>query len=224
MIFLKVLAAALVLCVVAVIGFLAGYPWLYPTYVVRYRLTVNAVVDEQPHSASSVIEIRVKTQPNLLDNPRWAFRVIGEATFVDLGNGRNLVALLNSGPSKGSDAITVLFEAFRLPFSADHAADLPNLSGERGLQSTDWPPFVTFRDVGDALSVKAIDPSALQDTYGAGARIESVTVSITPDPVTHGLEERLPWLGNVPQDHSDPNRIAMIKLHLGRSAFIRSDP
>jgi hypothetical protein len=226
MLFLKMLAAILVMCVVAAIGLFVSYPWLYPTYAVRYRLTVNAIVGAQPHSGSSVIEIRVKTQPNLLDNPRWAFRVDGEATFVDLGDGRNLVALLNSGPTKGkgSDAITILFRAFDFPFNPDNAADLPKLDGERRLQPADWPSFATFPDVSDALSVKAVDASALQDTYGAGARIESVTVSITHDPVTHSLEQNLPSLGNAPQDHSDPKTIAMVKLHLGRSAFIRSDP
>jgi hypothetical protein len=213
-----------VLCVVAVIGLFLSYPWLYPTYAVRYRLTVNAIVGEQPHSGSSVIEIRVKTQPNLLDNPRWAFRVDGEATFVNLGEGRNLVALLNQGPSKASSATTILFRAFRVPFIAENAADLSKLSGERRLQPGDWPPFVTFQDVSDSLSVRAIDPSAFQDTYGAGARIDDVTVSITQEPVTHSLEQNLPWLGNTPQDHSDPKRIAMVELHLGRSAFIRSDP
>ncbi len=218
---MRIFAAILALCAAAVVGLYISYPWLYPTYICRYRLTVNAAIGEQQYSGSSVVEIKVKMQPNVLDNPRWHFGINGQATFVDLGGGRNLVALLNPGPSKGKDAVTLLFRAFNISFSADNAADLKKLSGERRLEPVNWPAFVTFQDVGEARSIKAVDPSALQDTYGSGARINSVTVSITSDPASRGLEERLPWLAS-PLNIQEIVELA--KIHVARSQFIGSSP
>lgn len=219
--FLKVLAALLVLCIVGMIGLYVSYPWIYPTYTTRYRLTVNAAIGEQRYSGSSVIEVRVKTQPQVLDTPRWAFRVNGEATFVDLGSGRNLVAPLSPGPSKGSAAVNVLFRAFHIPFLAENAVNLKNVSGERRLAPADWPAFVTFRDVDHPLSVEVVNPPALENTFGAGARIESVTLAITDDPVTRGLEQSLPWLASA---LSDQDKFALAKRHFSRSLFIRNEP
>jgi hypothetical protein len=220
--FLKVLAALLVLCIVGIIGLYVSYPWIYPTYTTRYRLTVNAAIGEQQYSGSSVIEIRVKMQPRLLgDMPSWTFRVNGDAVFVDLGSGRNLVAPLSPGPSKGSDAVNVLFRAFHIPFLADNAADLKSLHGERGLDPAAWPAFVTFRDVNNPLSVEVVNPPALEKTFGPGARIDSVTLTITNDPVTRGLEQGLPWLASA---LSDKDKFALAKRHFSRTLFIRNEP
>ena len=97
MVFVRALASILVFGLVAATGLFVGYPWIYPTYTIRYRLTINAIVGEQPHSGSSVIELQVKTQPKVLDNPRWAFRVDGEAVFVELGKDCNLCRDVGSG-------------------------------------------------------------------------------------------------------------------------------
>jgi len=45
------------------IGFPAAYKWAYPTYAVRYRLTVNAQIDGQTRTESGVVEMHVKLQP-----------------------------------------------------------------------------------------------------------------------------------------------------------------
>ncbi|SDO94947.1 hypothetical protein [Afipia sp. GAS231] len=220
MAFLKVLAAILILCVAGAIGLYAAYPWFYPTFLCRYRLTANVAIGERQYSGSSVIEVKVETQPRLLDSPRWNFGINGDATFVDLGGGRNLVALLNPGPSKGTDVVTLLFRAFNVPFSADNAAEVAKLSGERRLDPANWPAFVIFQDVNEARSIKAIDPPLLPDIYGSGARIESVTVSITSDPISRGLEEKLPWLASA---FSIQEMVQLAKIHIARSQFIGSN-
>ena len=213
---------ALAVPVVAVAALIASYPLLYPTYVVRYRLTVNTVVGDQPHSGSSVVEIRVKRQPQWISEmPPWQFNTSGEATFVDLGEGRNLVALLNPGPSEGKDCVTILFRAFQVPFLVERAADLKNLNGERRLQPDDWPPFVTFQNVNDPLSVKPVKPSAMRDNYGVDARIESVTLAIAQDAVTRGLDQKLPWLAS---PLSDSQLRALSKINFARVEFIGNGP
>lgn len=212
---------ALAIPVVAVLGFVAGYSMLYPAYTVRYRLTVNAIADGLPHSGSSVIEMRVKTQPQLVfDMPPWLFRISGEAVFVDLGNGRNLVAVLDPRPSRGSMAYMLPFKAFKIPFAVERARDLGGLQGERRLEQKDWPAFVTFRNVGDPSSVESVDPKDLAKTLGDGVRIESVIVAITQEPVTHNLAQSLPWL----TAELNPQEIlALSTRQISRGAFVRND-
>ena len=222
MAFLKVLFAIVVLCVIAIIGYFVSYDWIYPTYVVRYRLTVNAVVGQQPHTGTTVIEVRVKKQPKLLaDMPPLHFSVTGQATFVDLGGGRNLVAALAPGPSRGSDAISILFRAFNIPFAASSASQLKNLRGEHRLDPANWPAFVTFRNVSDPLSVESVDPSALENAFGVSARIESVTLAVTEASVTNDLDQRLPWLSAPLSNH---DMLVLARRQFSRGEFIRNDP
>jgi hypothetical protein len=197
----------LALPVIVAYGAWVGWRWAYPTYMVRYRLTVNAVAGGVPHSGSSVVEMRIVTQPHwLLAIPPWKFNVTGEATFVDLGYGRNLVAMLGYKPARtagsyfdlgGAPYYYHVFNAFDVPVVAEHAQDLTSLRGERPLKHKDWPPFATFCDVQDPFSVQSIDAKASPMTLGNDVRIDSVTVTITQEPATRSLAEKLPWLAEL---------------------------
>lgn len=64
----------------------------------RFRLTVEVNTTYGPRSGSSVVEVEredVRWIP--VPGSRYMFRVRGEAVFVDLGGGRNLVAVLTHG-------------------------------------------------------------------------------------------------------------------------------
>jgi hypothetical protein len=215
---LRGLFATLVFCGIAVGVFVGGYSWLYPNYTIRYCLTVSTEMEGHARSGSSVVEVVVKKQPRLLDSPGWAFRVNGEAVFVDIGDGRNLVALLAPGPSKGTDAIGILFKAFRIPFIADHALELRDKAkGERSIDPADWPAFVTFRDIRDPLSVEMVNPSAGKEPLD-GVRVVSVMLTITGDPVSHSLAGNLPWLA---ASLNNQDSLALAKHRLGRRNFIQ---
>src|SRR6185312_5450921 len=67
---------------------------LFPTYTYRYRMTVNVESDGHRHSGASVIEVRLKRQLQFLSEvPPVSAEITGEAVFVDLGEGRNVIAL-----------------------------------------------------------------------------------------------------------------------------------
>jgi hypothetical protein len=213
---------ALAVPVVAVAALIAGYPLLYPSYVVRYRLTVNAIVEGQPHSGSSVVEIRVKTQPQwIAEMPPLHLSASGEATFVDLGGGRNLSATLLSDSSGRLAAFDMLFKAFNIPYTVDGVAELRNLRGERRLEPANWPILVTFRDVTDPFSAEPVNSSDLEKTFGVKGRVESMTLAVTQDAVTYSLEQRLPWL-LAALTYQDI--LALSERHLDKGVFTRNDP
>lgn len=191
---LKSLATLAALCLVgyllATFAVPLAYKWAYPTYNVRYRLTVNALVDGQTKSASSVVDMHIKLQPRLLDNPPWVLDLNGEHPAMDIGNGQTLVTLMARRDHKGPDATSIVFRAFDIPYQADRASDLGDLHGERRLAPRDWPDFVVVRNANSPPSINALDQA--EDLK---IRIESVTLAITSDTVTCGLSQRFPWVG-----------------------------
>jgi hypothetical protein len=51
---------------------------------------------------------------------------------------------------------------------------------------------VTFGDIKDPTSVARVDPDDLAASFGAGVKLKAITVEITDDAVTTGIEKRLP--------------------------------
>jgi hypothetical protein len=54
--------------------------------------------------------------------------------------------------------------------------------------------FVRFRDPNDSRTVERVDPANFAASYGHGLRLNSATIEITDDPLTTGIEQKLPWL------------------------------
>ena len=83
---------------------LVGYFLLFPNYTNRFRLTIEVQTPDGIRSGSSVIET------TFFKSGDWGpveargvrTQAKGEAIFVDLGHGKNLLAILGFGPS-GTD-------------------------------------------------------------------------------------------------------------------------
>jgi hypothetical protein len=54
--------------------------------------------------------------------------------------------------------------------------------------------LVTFTDIDDPKSVQRVDPANLAASFGPGIRLKRITVEVTDDDVTTGIEKRLRWL------------------------------
>ena len=175
----------------------------------RYRLTVEIDTPEGLRSGSSVIEVEQSMGSTAMSGfgRRLARRVRGEAVAVDLPDGRTLFALLRSddnhdwassimqslapdieGEPWGErfDNVLLLEGKIALPRT------LPPVGPREGRSA--YPMLVTFGDLDDPTSVDQIDPDDLVATFGKGYEIERITVPLTDDPVTVGIEERLGWL------------------------------
>src|ERR1700748_1843282 len=85
----------IIVAIAAVVGL---YKFNYPTYTYRYRMTVDVDAGGEVSSRSSVIEVTVARQPKILPEVLPFHRSAqGQAVFVDLPAGKNIVALLTSG-------------------------------------------------------------------------------------------------------------------------------
>ena len=54
-----------------------------------------------------------------------------------------------------------------------------------------YPMLVTFTDIDDPSSVQRVDPANLAASFGPGVTLKRITVEVTKDPVTTGIEKRL---------------------------------
>lgn len=169
----------------------------FPSHIHRYRLTIEVEADGNVHSGSSVIEVAVTEQPKLLPEIGALGKIRGEAVFVDLGQGRNLVALLAGGPhALNEDAPRyVAVKAYGLPPGASSYSAINRLSGQRELTYPTLPTLATFLDVNDPKSGRILHPNELEHAFGAGVRFRHGWVEITTDPPTSGrIKDRLPFL------------------------------
>ncbi len=153
----------------------------------------------------------------------WSSRGIssrGEATFIDLGEGKNVVALLAQGPRGDAGNLqTLVSQAFfglspqgYLKRAPIEVAELP-VGTRVALVGETIPTLVTFSDLADPNSAKVIAPQRFEAAFGSGyalksASIETVAPGIWPfnllpmpwpkwlfgETITRGIEKQLPFL------------------------------
>ncbi len=183
------------LTVIAVI--FLGYKSSYPSYSWHQKLTVVVETPDGLRTGSSVIEISVRFQPQILPDASGVFnRKHGEAVVVDMGEGRYLFALIGESNSLArrlySDQLSGLSSkgAYR---------KIIQMLGEVQVPLEHYPHLVTFGDVTDPASVSVVSPLNLAENFGGGVRLESITLEITNERVTAGvIDELLGWLGEHP--------------------------
>jgi hypothetical protein len=193
----------------------------FPTY--RYRLTFEVDTPTGLKTGSSVIEVVTSEDSSKsLSLGNVHHSIHGEAVAVDLPGGRTLFALLRSEDSVdwATNIVFRLTPTETRPdkkdgFDATFAATFEKMRANRGLQQiphfkpvenqwqkpdaperNQWPMLVTFTDIRDPKSVAKVDPDHLDATFGKGVSLKRITVQITDDPVTGGIEKRLGWLGD----------------------------
>jgi len=105
-----------------------------------------------------------------------------------------------------SRAMTEVNGAHQLPRT------LPPRQGRPPFQA--WPMFVTFDDPDDPKTVREVSPESIG--------VNNITIEITDEDVTTGIEERLGWLAAYYDKMLDGNRLHVsnaLNNNLGRQAF-----
>jgi hypothetical protein len=157
------------------------------------------VTVETPEGIKSGSAVREVSSPPI--------RVIGEAVIVDLGQHGVLFATLSGnihGVDYGSD---IIFNLLPITKQTKSGLDrIPPIGQKITLTPDQYPKFVRFRDLQDPTTVE--NATILEKTnstprrkfflkdevFGFGVRLQNITVEMTNDPVTWGIEKWLPWL------------------------------
>ena len=168
----------------AAIGAVVLYRIAYPTYSYRYRITVNVDVGGETRSESSVVEVRISKQPQFLPEVGpLSFSVRGQAVFVELPGGRNLVALLASGAT-GADRgypQKIVPAHFKLNLFRDQdLLKLSSLHGRWELAPEQLPTLVTVTNPNDGATTQVVRFDQIYRQLGVHLR--SITVDMTTDP------------------------------------------
>ena len=175
----------------------------------RYRLTVEVDTPEGLRTGSSVIEVRQRLMRTSMSPAGTGVerRAKGEAVAVDLPGDRTLFALLRSDNNAdwavyvmqtlapriaGEDFVQQLDDMLALEGEIIVPRMFPPLGHLE--ERSAYPMLVTFGDIADPASVELVDPDDLAATFGEGVSLRRITVELTDDSVTTGIEERLGWL------------------------------
>ena len=172
----------------------------------KYRLTLDVETPEGRKSASGVMAVH----PDRSYTRRGQTRTLGDAIFVDLGQGKNLVALLAHLDNRLvlDEMNYVALRAYlaatgkRVPFS-----EMSRLTGTVPVKGELIPVLVAFADPAAPGTARVVRPDDAEAVLGKGYRIEGISVEVVPngywpldfggplgEPVTRGIQAKLPWL------------------------------
>jgi hypothetical protein len=171
----------------------------------KYRLTVEVETPGGVKSASGVMSVH----PDRGYSRRGHTTTKGDAVVVDLGGGKNLVALLaHLDKTIDLDGMNyVALRAYRAAGSNLAFNELNRMTGAVPVTGALIPLLVTFSDPGDPATARAVSPDELEAALGNGFHLHGVSAEVVPnglwpldfgsplgEPVTRGIEAKLPWL------------------------------
>ena len=174
----------------------------------KYRLTIEVETPEGVKSASGVIAVH----PDRSYSRGGKTTARGDAVYVDLGGGKNLVALL-AHVDKSLDFDDVNYIALRAYRAAGRNVsfnEMSRLTGTAPLPGSVIPVLATFTDPADPGTARLVPPDGVEAALGRGIRLRGISAAVVPngmwpldfggplgEPVTRGIETRLPWLNGV---------------------------
>jgi hypothetical protein len=214
------------------------YQVAYPSVTVRYRLTLEALVDGEPKTGSGVIEVSYGKQSEFAAQHELVVDFRGEAVALDLGSRGTLFALLKEDTDSRSGPEWIVLRAFDFPGGSlprpveEGVRQVRRLSGKRELPLTSLPLLVRFRDLNDPMTVERVSPLSIGERFGADAKLVRATLEIVPagiwpmsifgftgEPITTGIERRLPWIAktksNIDGTSATMSRELSNELHVG---------
>jgi hypothetical protein len=176
----------------------------------KYRLTLEVETPEGIKSASGVMAVH----PDRSYSRGGHTQTKGDAVFVDLGDGKNLLALLahidNSLEPDGMNYVAL--RAYNAAGRKASFNEMSRMTGSVPVTGALIPVLVSFADLGDPASARVAQPDGLEAALGKGFRLHGISAEVVAngvwpldfggvlgEPVTRGIEAKLPWW-NRPDD------------------------
>jgi hypothetical protein len=170
----------------------------------KYRLTVEVETPDGVKSASGVMAVH----PDRSYSRGGQTRTKGDAVFVDLGGGKNLLALLaHIDKSVELDGMSyVALRAYNVAGRKVSFNDMSRMTGAVPVTGALIPVLVTFTNPDDPATARAVPPDDLEAALGKGFRLHGISAEVVPnglwpldfggplgEPVTRGIETKLAW-------------------------------
>jgi hypothetical protein len=190
----------------------------------KYRLTVAVETPAGVKSASGVMAVH----PDRGYSRGGHTSTKGDAVLVDLGGGKNLVALM-AHPDTSLDFDGMNYLALRAYSAANGRVSFNEMSRMTGVVPVLGaliPVLVTFADLNDPATARTVLPDDLEAALGKGFHLQGVFVEVVPnglwpldfggrlgEPVTRGIEGKLPWLKDA--DNPAGRALAAAGLKIG---------
>lgn len=174
----------------------------------KYRLTVDVETPGGVRSGFGVISVHPNRGYGGSGSGPAGPRIKGDAVFVDLGNGRNITALLLHGtdPAETHGMTFLPLRAFAAAGRRIDFRDVKRQTETVVVTGELIPTLVTFADVANPASARVVDPAKLPAAFGQGFELRRVSLQIVPsgfwpldfggalgEPVTRDIRSRLPW-------------------------------
>jgi hypothetical protein len=171
----------------------------------KYRLTVEVDTPEGIKSASGVMAVH----PDRSYSRGGRTRTKGDAVLVDLGGGKNLVALLaHIDQSLDLDGVNyVALRAYRAAGRNVSFNEMSRLTGVAPVTGALIPVLVSFGDLRDPTTARRMVPDDLGEALGKGFGLHGISTEAMPngawpldfgwflgEPATRGILAKLPWL------------------------------
>jgi hypothetical protein len=173
----------------------------------KYRLAIEVETPEGVRSASGLMAVH----PDRSYSRGGHTRTAGDAIYVDLGGGKNLVALLAHVDDGKIDLDGINYVALRAYTGAAGARvsfnQMSRLSGVVPVNGALMPVLLSFADPANPGSARMVSADDAAAALGAGYRLRAVTAEVVPngywpldfggalgEPVTRGIAAKLPWL------------------------------
>ena len=195
----------------------------------KYRLLIEVETPQGVRSASGVMSVH----PDRGYTKGGSTQTKGDAVFVDLGRGKNLLLLLAHRGDRGIDLDDINYVAVRAFAAAGQRAvfrQMDKVTGAVQVTGPVRPLLATFSDAADPVAMREVKPDEIEATLGTGYRLKTVSVEIVPNgfwpldvggamgtPVTRGIIARLPWL-NQPDGAGRAVQAADLRLPPGADA------
>lgn len=185
----------------------------------KYRLTVEVETPDGIKSASGVMAVT----PDRGYSRKGHTATSGDALFIDLGSGKNLVTLL-AHLDHTLDLDGMNYVALRAyGASSGQRVSFNEMSRIRGVVPVTGeliPVLAAFADPADPSTMQTVPPDNIASVLGNGFRLHGVSTEVVPngfwpvdfggvlgEPVTRGIEAKLPWL----KGSGDPAAAAALK-------------
>lgn len=153
----------------------------------NYKITVNVEANGKTYSGSTVQKLTTINGPSSSLGTGSSATRRGEAVVVNV-DGKYLFLLFTYFISDDPN--------YRDGYSQWQVSDVWETGKVKSGDYTDYRyRFVTFTDVNDPYTVKAVMKDNIEQYFGEGVEITSIEVAKTNEPATYGqVEQIIPWI------------------------------